>query len=148
MELTLFDVKLVKEKTVNYEIKSTISDSPKAGAEIIKAVTDINNSTVEKFGMLCLDVKNVVRGIHILAIGEVNSCIVDIRGIMQRAVLNNAVSIIIFHNHPSGDCLPSNQDIYITNKIKEACNIMDIELLDHIIIGDDYYYSFLENRNL
>lgn len=147
MELTLFDVKLVKEKTVNYEIKSTISNSPKAGVEIIKAVTGINNSTVEKFGMLCLDTKNVVRGIHILSIGETNSCIVDIKGIIQRAVLNNAVSIIIFHNHPSGDCLPSNQDICITNKIKEACKIMDIKLLDHVIIGDNHY-SFLEHKIL
>jgi DNA repair protein RadC len=147
MELTLFDVKLVKEKTVDYKIKTTISDSPTAVVEIVKSATNIINSTVEKFGMLCLDTKNVVRGIHILAIGEVNSCIVDIRGIMQRALLNNATSIIIFHNHPSGDCLPSNQDIYMTNKIKEACKIMTIHLLDHVIIGDEYY-SFLEHKIL
>ena len=67
---------------------------------------------------------------------------VSIRSIFSRAILCNANSIIVAHNHPSGIVKPSHEDISITRRIKEASEILDIKLIDHIIIGEDSYYSF------
>ena len=76
--------------------------------------------------------------------GSLNSSLIHPRELFKHAVLNSAASIIVSHNHPSGDPTPSNQDIEITKILHKNSVMMDIELLDHIIIGKDRYYSFKE----
>lgn len=88
--------------------------------------------------MICLNTKNKVIGVFEISHGNVNSSIVGTREVFQKALLANAVSIIFLHNHPSGDCTPSRQDIEITKKLSEAGKLMGIEVLDHLVIGDRY----------
>ena len=77
-------------------------------------------------------------------IGSLNSSLIHPRELFKHAVLNSAATIIISHNHPSGDPTPSKADIEVTKILHQNSIMMDIELLDHIIIGKDRYYSFKE----
>ncbi len=132
-------VKMVREDLGDYNIDINRIVSPETCEDLLKQLTDIHNSTVEKFGMFSLNTKNAVIGIHILTIGTINSSLVSPRDVIQQALLNNANSIILWHNHPSGDPHPSYEDIKVTKRIKDACQLMDIKLLDHIVIGDNSY---------
>lgn len=82
----------------------------------------------------------------IASIGDVNNAIACPRELLKAAILSNATGIILMHNHPSGNLLPSQQDIRITDKLKMVCDLIDVKLLDHIIVGrENEYYSFYEN---
>jgi DNA repair protein RadC len=80
--------------------------------------------------------------------GTVNASIITPRELFIEALQKNAVAIVIMHNHPSGDPTPSQEDIITTNRIKNAGNLIGIELLDHIIIGNNCYISFRETGML
>ncbi len=97
----------------------------------------IGNADREHMLVICLNVKNEVTAIHIAHIGSINACIVHPREIFKSAILNNAASIIIAHNHPSYDLRPSPEDIEVTERIKNAGLIIGIELIDHIIVNDN-----------
>ena len=82
-----------------------------------------------------------------ITVGTIKSTQIDHRRIIKEALLTNATAIILFHNHPSGTPVPSVADINETNKFRKACDIFDIfdiSLLDHIILTDEFYYSFAE----
>ncbi|MBU5483573.1 DNA repair protein RadC [Clostridium sp. MSJ-11] len=98
----------------------------------------------EYIKVIMLNTKNGVVKVKDIFIGSLNSSIVHPREIFCEAIKNNSSSIIICHNHPSGDPMPSNEDIDITKRIVECGNIIGIELLDHIIIGDGVYISLKE----
>lgn len=80
--------------------------------------------------------------VEVVSIGGLDYCNVDMRNIFKHAILSNAGNIICLHNHPSGSVVPSKEDRMITEKIREAGKILDIRMLDHIIIGNESYYSF------
>ena len=88
--------------------------------------------------MICMNTKNKIIGVFEISHGSVNSSIVSPREVFQKALLANAVSIIVMHNHPSGDCTPSREDIEVTKRLVEAGKIVGVEVLDHIIVGDRY----------
>jgi len=90
----------------------------------------------------CLDIKNKVKSIELISKGSLTCSLVHPREVLKAAILSNAASIVLVHNHPSGDSEPSNDDIEITHRIGKACGILGINFLDHIIIGKDNYYSF------
>ena len=93
-----------------------------------------------------LDAKCNPLSLEIVAIGNINSCIVSPREVFKHAILSNAVHIIVFHNHISGDCTPSSEDIAITKRLIDVGDLLGIPLLDHIIIGDGFsYLSLREN---
>lgn len=102
----------------------------------------------EEVVMLCLNRANKVVGFYKVSSGGLSSSIVDPRVIFTIALNCAANSIILSHNHPSGNRVPSVQDKDITKKIKEAGKLLDIGLLDHIILTDDNYYSFMEEGDL
>ena len=102
----------------------------------------------EFFYSVYVDTKGNYIGKKCLFIGTINSSIVHPREIFKEAYLLSANGIICVHNHPSGDCSPSKEDILITRKIKEISLIHGINLIDHIIIGNGNYYSFYENNML
>lgn len=79
-----------------------------------------------------------------LSVGNLNSSILSAREIFRQALMCNAASVILLHNHPSGDATPSKEDVALTMRLKEASKIMEIPLLDHIIIGDNTYTSLKE----
>lgn len=101
----------------------------------------------ESFYAMYLNQKNAVIGVVKISQGGITSTIVDIRIIFKYAIELLATSIIICHNHPSGNIMPSNQDKELTSKINIAANYLDIKLLDHIILSKDNYYSFA-NENI
>ena len=100
----------------------------------------------EYFYCLYLDTKNKVIAKKCLFIGTLNNSTVHPREIFKEAYLLSANKIICIHNHPSGDVTPSKEDINITRKINEISIIHGIELLDHVIIGNNCYYSFKDNN--
>ena len=101
----------------------------------------------EYFYCLYLDNKKRIIKSKLLFIGTINYSLVNPREIFKEAYLTGAVSIIVVHNHPTGDTTPSKQDIETTKKIVEVGNLLGIKVDDHIIIGDNYY-SFFENFKL
>ncbi len=104
--------------------------------------------TVESVFVLFLNGKNSIIKWKELSRGTVNSSPVSPRELFLEALKYDSVSVILMHNHPSGDPEPSEQDILITERIKSAGNMLGIELLDHIILGDKTYFSFSEKGYL
>lgn len=102
----------------------------------------------EEVKLLLLNRANIVLGIHELSKGGTTACVVDIKMVLAIALKCNANSIIVIHNHPSGNLNPSEADKSLTSKIKQACEIVDINLLDHLIISKDGYYSFKDDGTL
>lgn len=103
----------------------------------------------ETFKVLILNNSNKIIGYTTISEGGLTSTIVDVRTILQTALVCNATSIILSHNHPSGNPRPSFQDDNITRKIKDACGLMDIRVLDHIIVTpEDSYYSYCDEGRL
>ncbi|WP_062308395.1 JAB domain-containing protein [Alicyclobacillus sendaiensis] len=91
--------------------------------------------------VLLLNTKHVVTGINTVSIGSLDSSIVHPREIIKPAILGNSSAILLAHNHPSGDPEPSPEDIAVTRRVHEACKIMGIDLLDHLVIGDGRFVS-------
>lgn len=102
----------------------------------------------EEFWILCLSNANKLLYKTQLSKGGMTATVVDIRMLFKIAIEQNAVQIALVHNHPSGKTNPSNADIEITNRIKTAAKYLDITLLDHVIIGENSYYSFADEQKL
>lgn len=141
--INVYSLRLVKESSVTYNSEKSIVN-PATAAEIINQVFDMENQPNEVFAILCLNTKKKVAGAHIISQGSLSSAIVHPREVFKAAILNNAASIILAHNHPSGDPEPSREDIETTHRLVNAGNILGINVLDHIIIGDGRYMSLKE----
>lgn len=115
--------------------------SPKDVAELL--MSDLRFEKREIVKIVLLNNKNLVLKIQDVAIGSGNFSNLNIRYILSETVKINAPKIILVHNHPSGDPTPSGADIIVTKKLKEAAEILKIELLDHIVIGNMQYRSIL-----
>lgn len=100
----------------------------------------------EHFNIALLDTKNQILSIDNISIGTLNASIVHPRDVFKLAIKKNANSMILIHNHPSGDPSPSNEDIRVTERLAEVGEITGIKVLDHIIIGDNRYTSFREKN--
>jgi DNA repair protein RadC len=119
--------------------KSTIGNSYDAYAILKNQLSDLRT---EEFWAIFLNNSNKVIYISRLTHGGISQAIVDIRILFKTALEHFSTGVIIAHNHPSGSLKPSREDINITQKIKEAGNTLTIQLLDHIIITQDSYFSF------
>ena len=106
--------------------------------------TRLSDLPHEEFWLLILNRANQVMKEEYLSKGGISGTVVDLRLLCKLAIDNMASGIIVAHNHPSGQLLPSEHDKVITKKIKEALKIFDIALLDHLIIGDQRYFSFAD----
>lgn len=116
-------------------------------SKVYKIATEflhIHEQTEEYLYMLCLNNKLDFESVFEISHGTVNGSLVGIREIFQKALLANAVNIIVIHNHPSGDPTPSSDDVRITKKMIEAGHILEIEVVDHIIIGHSKYIGLKE----
>ena len=94
--------------------------------------------------MVCMNTKLDMTGVFEISHGNVNSSVVGTREVFQKALLANAVSVVLLHNHPSGDSTPSREDIKVTERLMKAGDILGIDVLDHIIIGRPGYTSLKE----
>ena len=98
----------------------------------------------EECHLLLLNVKNQFMGHHVVSRGGISESSVDVRLVMRHALIAGAPNLILAHNHPSGNPMPSRQDDDLTMRLQKACQTMGLRLLDHIIIGDDSYYSYAD----
>lgn len=144
---------IVSEIQLKYKpqpLTETISSAKDIHQLLINRVYD--EETIgykETFKVLLLNNANKIIGYTTISEGGLTSTIVDVRVIMQTALVSNATSIILTHNHPSGNPNPSIHDDNLTKKIKSACELMDIRLLDHIIVTPyDSFYSYCNEGRL
>jgi len=121
-------VQLVKEKSLMYSNRKV--KSPQGGAELFREF--LGEVDREHFLVMCLNTKNEPTHLNTVHIGSLNASIVHPREVVKPAILSNAASIMICHNHPSGNVEPSPEDIEVTKKIQEIGEIVRIELLVHI----------------
>ncbi|ATO26985.1 DNA repair protein RadC [Bacillus atrophaeus] len=135
--VNIISLKLVKESSLLYKERSV--RSPEDGYQLMKLL--LADKDREHFIVASLDTKNQPVSINVCHIGSLNASIVHPREVMKSAILSNAASIIVGHNHPSGKAEPSKEDIEVTKRLAEAGKIIGIDVLDHIIVGDDTFVS-------
>lgn len=135
---------LEKELSVNYPEIVRKMNSPETIASFAREFLRLHEETEEYLYMICMNTKLEMTSVFELSHGNVNSSIVGIREMFQKALLANAVSIAVIHNHPSGDPTPSREDVEITKRMVEAGKVVGVQVLDHIIIGRPRYSSLKE----
>jgi DNA repair protein RadC len=144
--LTIAEVRLVYKTKIKPSERLKIKSSKDAYEIFIENWDPDSIEHREEFQLLLLNRSNSVLGIFPVSKGGLSGTVTDVRLIYQAAIKANASGIIVCHNHPSGNLNPSESDTKITQKIKEAGNLMDIQLLDHLILTmDGSYYSFADN---
>lgn len=131
---------VVKEKTVEYE---SFKEPLKSSANVVDISRDlgIHENAEEVFCIYSINAKGQIIAFHEVAHGDLCSATTHPREIFKRALLNNAGSVILVHNHPSGDPIPSEIDITTTERLINAGDILGVPVIDHIILGDDNYIS-------
>jgi DNA repair protein RadC len=155
--LTLFDeyhnLLLASEITVNYRHTIKPSLMPKLAcskdsADVLRTIWSDRLEHVEEFVVICLNRANRMLGWAKVSSGGLSGTVADPKVIFQIALKSNASSIILAHNHPSGNLQPSEQDIRLTRKNKEAGLVLDLQVIDHIILTSEGYYSFADEGTL
>lgn len=137
MENVVSRVKLmmVKEETFPY---SGIVDTPSAVVDIAINKLNMDKLPEEHMYLFCLDIRLQIIAVCHISHGSINMSITSIREIFKYAFMANSSSIVLTHNHPSGNPTPSQEDINLTKKLIEAGKLLNVEFLDHIIIGDTF----------
>lgn len=138
--INIVSLKLVKESSLLYKERSV--RSPEDGYRLLKLF--LEDKDREHFIVASLDTKNQPVSINVCHVGSLNASLVHPREVMKSAILSNAASIIVGHNHPSGQPEPSKEDIDVTKRLVEAGKIIGIDVIDHIIVGDETYTSLKE----
>lgn len=136
------------EITISYNPKVKTSELPSLSCsqdayKILESTWD-NINYFETFKVMLLNRSNKILGISTIGTGGISGVVADPKLIFQHALKANASSIIIAHNHPSGNLKPSEQDLALTRKLKEAARFLDMPLLDHLIITDSSYKSLAD----
>ena len=140
--IDIVSVKLVREKDVIYGARTITS--PEELASVVK--TFLANTDREIFLTVNFSKANTINSIHIVSIDSLDSAIVHPREVFKAAILSNASSIALVHNHPSGRLIPSQEDIDITRKLVQCGEILSIKVIDHIIVSEDQHLSFAEQK--
>lgn len=139
----------LSEISINYKPNIRLSELPKVltskdAATQFRALWSDRLQYVEEMYLMLLNRANKVLGYSKISLGGTTGTVVDLKVVFQTALKANASSILLCHNHPSGNLKPSEQDIKITKSIKEAGKLMEIALLDHLIITDEGFFSFAD----
>lgn len=140
----IVSIRMVKEQSFLYPNRKI--SSPEDGKVLFQNL--LEDKDKEHFLVACLNTKNEVNSVEIVSIGSLNASIVHPREVFKSAILSNAASILVCHNHPSGHVHPSKEDISITERLREAGMILGIPVIDHIILGENSTYSFKEEGKL
>ena len=142
--INIVSIKMVKESSFLYQTRQILS--PNDAYEMIKE--QLEGLDREQFIIACLNTKNEPTNLSVVSVGSLNKAIVHPREVFKTAILSNAASIMAFHNHPSGETTPSQQDIQLTSRLYEAGELLGLKLLDHLIIGDGTFTSLKEKGYL
>ena len=133
----------IAKRTSNMQARPDLTfDKPETVAAYY--MERMRHKDTEQLLLVLLDAKRHILNESVLSTGIFNATLISPRDICVRAMRNEASYIVILHNHPSGDPTPSRQDVLVTQKIKEVSDLVEIPLLDHIIIGDNRYTSFIQ----
>lgn len=144
----LAEIAITYKSKVRPSERQTIKTSQDA-FNIMKQVYDPETiEHHEQFFVFLVNRANHVLGFSRLSHGGMTGTVVDVRIVLQLALKTNACGIILTHNHPSGQLRPSEQDLSITRKIKEAAKLFDIAVLDHVIMTSENYYSLADNGHM
>ena len=146
------DTITLRELTIRYTVKTDPSgqrvvvgrqvSTPADSAAVF--MTMLQDEATEVFAILCLSTKHRVLAYHEVSRGCLDSTLVHPREVFKAAILANAASVVLAHNHPSGDPTPSPDDMTLTRRLVDAGRLIGVDVLDHIVIGDGRYVSFRE----
>lgn len=142
--INIVQVQLVKERSLAYVSKQI--NCPRDAADL--AAEFLAGVDREHFVVMCLDTKNNINAINTVSVGTLNSSLVHPREVYKPAILANSNAIILCHNHPTGIPEPSREDLEVTKRLVEAGNILGIEVIDHVVIGDNGRYTSFKERGL
>ena len=137
----------IAELSINYRLSETVVNRDKVlssahAADLIRPFYGMDIELRESFFIMVLNNANHVIGVSKLSVGSGNACVVDTRLVLLYAVQMLGYGVIMVHNHPSGTLKPSNADKELTAKMKQALQLVDIKLLDHLILTQESYFSF------
>lgn len=135
-------VKLVKESSFLY--KDRVCNSTTGAYQLFSEL--IEDKPDEHLAVACLNTKLEPVNVAVLSIGSVTQANVYCRSVIRNALLSNAISVIVAHNHPSGNVTPSKNDVAFTKRLAKACAFMGINLLDHLVIGADGDFTSLKSE--
>lgn len=137
----------IREIQVSYKLTDkTIPDNKIDSSDSVAGLfKNLQDADREKFCVLHLSTGNQVLGFEVVSIGTLTESLISSREIFKSALLMNSKSLILVHNHPSGDPSPSECDKKITERIKQAAALFEIQILDHVIIGSETHYSFADS---
>ena len=142
--LVASEIELIYKSKIKASERPRIDSSYSAFEVALKAWDENKIELLEQFKVLMLSNNNRVLGVLEISSGGITGTVVDLRLIFAALLKAKATAFILVHNHPSGKLQPSDADRQITQKIKQASNILDIALLDHLIITSESYYSFAD----
>jgi DNA repair protein RadC len=144
VKIDIVKIQMVRDGSIDYGKKpiSKPEELADLGLKLLK------NADRENFLLVCLNAKNYVNCIHLVAIGTLDRTVITPREVLKAALLSNASSIAFIHNHPSGDPKPSPEDISMTNSLGKCAELFQIRILDHVIVVDDGRYESLLEKKL
>ena len=142
--INIYTLKQIRTKRHRYDLEGLQITSPLVCYNVLQYLLDLKSEPVEHFGIIALNTKHKIVGVHIIGSGTIDHVYIEPRQVYMAALLNNAKAIIAFHSHPSGDPTPSRDDLFLTQRLKKGGKIMCIELLDHLITGERDYVSLRE----
>jgi DNA repair protein RadC len=146
--MAMKNIKLFELKKIQTEFPSVKITSPDEAADFIRQFYFDDIEIFESFFILLLNQANKTIGYAKISQGGIAGTVVDVRIIAKYAIESLAVSVILAHNHPSGNLKPSQSDLDITQKIKAGLKILDIKVFDHLILSADSFYSFESNNEI
>jgi len=136
-KVDIITLKVVRESSLLYKPRKI--QGPEDAFELVRSF--LEDADREMFTVIYLNTKNEPTAIHTVSVGTLNSSLVHPREVFKAAVMVNAASLILAHNHPSNDVQPSREDIEITRKLVDAGNILGVQVLDHIVVGSGRFRS-------
>ena len=149
MRIKIVSCQMVRERTINYQGESTIKRAVKNPECVYRIATDVlklDSASEEYFYIVMLNTKNAINAISEVSHGSLAASLVHPREVFKLAAIANANGIICIHNHPSGDPEPSKEDIETTSRLVKAGELLGIQVLDHVIVGDGKYTSLKERE--
>ena len=143
--IPIYQVKLVRDGSQPTENPRV--SLPSVAASVLQAY--LEGADREHFAVLLLNTQNRAVGIHTVTVGTLDASLVHPREVFKAAILASAASVILCHNHPSGEPTPSAEDLAVTRQLRAVGELLGIEVIDHVILGESpRYYSFLEHGAL
>ena len=140
-----YRVCLIRDKAISFSGKP-ISGSAAAAELILNTIKAMGQTDRENFVVIMLTAKNQITGTNIVSQGTVNQASVCMREVFKPAIIANAAAVVLGHNHPSGSCEPSSDDISFTKGLKKVGKLLNITVFDHVIVNDlGNHYSFADN---